>query len=180
MLRPFGRRHFHCSFSEHALRRRIEDEEVIVLVRDNDGIAHVRQDRAQDFVGAGEFGSAARYFLLQLVAVLTQCLLQFPLLGNVSVSPEPTDNSTFCVFNRKRARQKPPVFTTLTSQGKRIFPWDAGREGRFNSFDDSTDFVRMMDFLPAPTLHVFERGAGIVVPAIIVPKDVTLTIRHPG
>jgi hypothetical protein len=44
MLWPFGRRHFHCSFSEHAFRRRIEDEEIIILVGDDDGISHVRQD----------------------------------------------------------------------------------------------------------------------------------------
>src|SRR4051795_531926 len=67
MLRPFSWRRFHCTFSKHALRCWIEDEKVIVLVGDDDGIAHVRQDGAQDFVGAGELGSAACYFLLQLV-----------------------------------------------------------------------------------------------------------------
>jgi hypothetical protein len=71
MLRPFDGRRFHCTFSKHALRRRIEDEEVIVPVGDDDGIAHVRQDGAQDFVGTGELGSAARYFLFQLVSALT-------------------------------------------------------------------------------------------------------------
>src|SRR5580765_1270770 len=113
MLRPLGWRHLHCTFSKHALRRRIEDEKVIVLVGDNDGIAHVRQDGAQDFVGVGELGSAARYFLLQLVPTLAQCLLQFPLLGNVSVSSKPTRNFALCIEYWKRTGKKPSVFTSF-------------------------------------------------------------------
>src|SRR6267378_1659324 len=112
MVRPFGWRTFHCTFSKHALCRRIEDEKVLVLVGDDDGIAHVRQDRAQDFVGAGELGSAARYFLLQLSSTLAQCLLQFPLLGNVGVSPKPARNFALCIEDWKRTRKKPSVFTS--------------------------------------------------------------------
>src|SRR5512133_1270091 len=109
MLRPFGWRHLHCTFSKHALCRRIEDEKVIVLVCDDDGITHVRQDGAQDFVGAGELGSATRYFLLQLVSTLAQCLRQFPLLGNVGVSPKPARNFALCIKNWKRPGKKPSV-----------------------------------------------------------------------
>src|SRR4030095_15387662 len=112
MLRPFDWRTFHCTFSKHALRRRIEDEEVIILIGDDDGIAHVRQDGAQDFVGAGELGSAARYLLLQLVSTLAQCLRQFPLLGNVGVSSKPARNFALCIENWKRTGKKPSVFTS--------------------------------------------------------------------
>src|SRR6476620_8227209 len=116
MLRPLGWRTFHCTFSKHALRRRIEDEKVIVLVGDNDGIAHVRQDGAQDFVGAGELGGAARYFLLQLIPALSQRLRQFPLLGNVGVSPKPARNFALCIEYWKRTGKKPSVFTSLAPQ----------------------------------------------------------------
>src|SRR4029077_18746778 len=104
MVRPLGWRTFHCTFSKHALRRRIEDEKVVVLVGDNDGIAHVRQDGAQDFVGARELGGAARYFLLQLVSTLAQCALQLPLLGNVGISPKPARNFALRIEYWKRSR----------------------------------------------------------------------------
>src|SRR5262245_12750023 len=92
MLRPFGRRDLHRTLSEHALCRRIEHEKVIVLVRDDDGIAHVGQDGVQDFVGPGELGGAARYFLVQLVPALTQCRRRYQWLGNVGVSAKPARN----------------------------------------------------------------------------------------
>src|SRR4030095_17206297 len=116
MLRPFDWRTFHCTFSKHPLRRRIEDEKVIVLVGDDDGIAHVRQDGAQDFVGAGELGRAARYFLLQLVPTLAQCLLQLPLLGDVGVSPKPARNFALRIEDGKRTRKEPSRSEENTSE----------------------------------------------------------------
>src|SRR5258708_14226045 len=109
MVRPFGWRTLHCTFSKHALRRRIEDEKVIVLVGYDDGIAHVRQDGAQDFVGAGELGSAARYFLLQLVPTLAQGPLQISLRGDVGVSSKPARNFALCIEDGKCTRKKPSV-----------------------------------------------------------------------
>src|SRR6266480_2910425 len=128
MLWPFGWRHFHCTFSKHALRRWIEDEKIIVLVGDDDGIAHVRQNGAHDLVSAGELGGAARYFLLQLVPALAQCLLQFPLLGNVGVSPKPARNFALCIEDGKCTRKKPSVFTRFTPEWKCVLPRLAGCE----------------------------------------------------
>src|SRR6476661_5529229 len=153
MVRPLGRRTFHCTFSKHALRRRIEDEKVIVLVRDNDGIAHVRQNGAQDFVGTGELGSAARYFLLQLVPALTQCLLQFPLLGNVGVSSKPARNFALSIEDGKCTRKEPSVFTRFTLEWKCVLPRLAGCKCDLDTFNHSTHFVRVMDLLPTPSFH---------------------------
>ena len=36
--------------AEHALRRGIEDEEITVLVGDDNGVAHAREDGLEDFV----------------------------------------------------------------------------------------------------------------------------------
>src|SRR6266403_5046027 len=114
MVRPFGWRTFHCTFSKHALRRWIEDEKIIVLVGDDDGIAHVRQNGAHDLVSTGELGSAARYFLLQLVPALAQCLLQVPLRGDVGVSSKPARNFALRIEDRKCTRKEPSIFTGFT------------------------------------------------------------------
>src|SRR4029077_19340604 len=164
MVRPLGWRTFHRTFSKHALRRRIEDEKVIVFVGDNDGIAHVRQDGAQDFVGAGELGSAARYFLFQLIPTLAQCLLQFPLLGNVGVSSKPTRNFALSIEDGKCTRKEPSVFTRFTSEWKRVLPRLASRECDLDTFNHSIHFVWVMDLLPTPSFHLLQRGAGVFVP----------------
>jgi hypothetical protein len=38
----------------------------------------------------------------------------------------------------------------------------------------------MMDLLPAPAFHLFESSPGVIVPAVVVPEDVTLMIGHPS
>src|SRR4029077_1988163 len=180
MWRAFDWWRFHCTFSKHAFRRRIEDEKVIVLVGDNDGIAHVRQDGAQDFVGAGELGSAACYFLFQLVSTLAQCPLQFPLLGNVGVSSKPARNFALSIEDGKRTRKEPSVFTRFTLEWKGVLPRLAGCERNLDTFNHSVDLIRVMDLLPTPSFHLLQRGSGVLVPAVVVPKNVTFTVGHPG
>ena len=51
-LRPFASVCLDCPGSEHALRRRVEEEKVFILIGDDDGIAHVGQNGAKDFVRA--------------------------------------------------------------------------------------------------------------------------------
>ena len=106
-MRPFGRWHLHCAFSEHALGRRIKDEKVAVLVSDDDGVAHVRQNRVEDFVDAREFRRVVGYSLFQFVPTCAQGLFQLPLLGNIGISPKPTNNSPFFISDRKRAGKEP-------------------------------------------------------------------------
>src|SRR3982751_4751277 len=180
MLRPFSWRRFHCTFSKHALRRWIEDEKVIVLVGDDDGIAHVRQDGTQDFIGAGELGTAARYFLLQLIPTLAQRLLQITLRGDVGVSSKPARNFAVCVEDGKCTRKEPSVFAGLAPQRKRVLPWFGASKGNFDAFNYSSHFIRVMDLLPAPALHLLECRSGVIVPAVVVPKNVTFTVGHPG
>jgi hypothetical protein len=38
----------------------------------------------------------------------------------------------------------------------------------------------VMNFLPSPALHLFERCAGVVVPALVVPVDPTGLVGSPG
>jgi hypothetical protein len=49
-----------------------------------------------------------------------------------------------------------------------------------NTIDDALDMVGMVNFLPTPALHVFKSGAGIVVPAFVVPINPTLGVGGPG
>jgi hypothetical protein len=50
----------------------------------------------------------------------------------------------------------------------------------FDALDDTVDMVGMMNFLPSPALHLFERGAGIVVPTFVVPVDPARLVGGPG
>src|SRR4029079_10850305 len=61
-----------------------------------------------------------------------------------------------------------------------IFPRFSGGECDFDAFDNPAHLIWMMDLLPAPALHLFQRGTCVLVPAVVVPKDVTLPVRHPG
>src|SRR5688500_7663827 len=46
--------------------------------------------------------------------------------------------------------------------------------------DDPIEVVGMMDFLPSPSLHLFEGRTCIFVPTPVVPKDPSRGIGHPG
>lgn len=37
-----------------------------------------------------------------------------------------------------------------------------------------------MDLFPAPTLHLFKAGSGVVIPPLIVEENPTVSIRHPS
>ena len=58
-LRPVGQPNVLRVFAEHALRRGVEDEELLVAPGHNDGISHVGQDRLEDSVSLREVGWGA-------------------------------------------------------------------------------------------------------------------------
>jgi hypothetical protein len=47
----------------------------------------------------------------------------------------------------------------------------AGLKTLFDALDDTVDMLGVMNFLSSPALHLVERGAGVVVPAFVVPVD---------
>src|SRR4029453_8086699 len=93
LLRPFVGFCLGRPGTEHPLRRGVEDEKVLILVGNDDSIAHVGQNRLEDFVSARKLGGAVGYFLLQFVPTGAQSVLQFSLLCNISISPKPADDS---------------------------------------------------------------------------------------
>src|SRR5262249_48054554 len=61
-----------------------------------------------------------------------------------------------------------------------IFPDFSCRKTTTNLLHYPFHMVGMMHFLPSPPLHVLQVGSGIVVPALIVPKNPAGLVRHPG
>src|SRR5207249_7064933 len=55
----------------------------------------------------------------------------------------------------------------------------ASGQGDLDALDYSTDLVGMVNLLPTPSLHLFKGRARVLVPAIVVPEDVTFAIGHP-
>ena len=102
------------------------------------------------------------------------------MLGNIGVSAEPARHLALCIEDWKRTRKKPSVFTGLTAQRKGVLPGLAGSKCNLDPFNHSVDLIRVMDLLPTPSFHLLERGAGVIVPPVVIPKNVTFTVSHPG
>src|SRR5205809_5894963 len=67
----------------------------------------------------------------------------------------------------------------MTAKRKSVFPRFASGKGDLDALDYSTYLVGMVNLLPTPSLHLFKCSARVLVPAIVVPEDVTLAIGHP-
>src|SRR6185295_13629413 len=111
---------------------------------------------------------------------LTQRLLQLTLLGDIGVGAKPARHFAFGVEDRKCTREKPSVFTRLAPQWKGILPRFAGGKGLFDAFHYAPDLIGMVGLLPSPALHLLQSCAGVVVPPIVVPKNIAFVVRHPG
>ena len=109
-----------------------------------------------------------------------QRVLGLNLFRHVSVGTEPTDDITSLVADRQSTRQKPSVVAILAPERKRVLPWGAGFEALPNAFNDAIDMVGMVDFLPAPALHVFEGHSRVVEPTLVVPVNPALSVGRPG
>ena len=68
----------------------------------------------------------------------------------------------------------------MAPQRKGILPGLAGLPGVLDMCYDAIDVIWVMNAPPAPTLHVFQRRAGIVIPTLVVPKDPAIALSHPG
>src|SRR5579871_738195 len=75
--------------------------------------------------------------------------------------------------------QEPAVVAILATQGERVLPRRAAFETVSDALDDPIYMIRVMDLLPAPTLHLWERCPGIFIPTLVVPVDPALSIRCP-
>src|SRR6516162_841769 len=146
----------------------IASHDTTVAIKQKQALWRRFQYREQDLLFVSEF-----------VATLTQRPFHFALLSDVGVCSKPTDHLVFFIFDRESARKEPSVLAILAAQRKGIFPRLSCVKGDFDTFDYSAHFIRVMNFLPTPSLHLFERRAGVIVPAIIVPKNVSFLVCHP-
>jgi hypothetical protein len=104
----------------------------------------------------------------------------FELFGDICIRSEPADDIAFGVLDRQRAGQKPAILAGLAAERECVLPRLACLEGVSDALDDPVHVIGVVHFLPAPALHLLERGAGVLVPALVVPEDPTAGVGHPG
>ena len=79
-----------------------------------------------------------------------------------------------------KARDKNSDSSVLSAERKCILPRFAADPCALDPFDHTLNMVGVMDFLPAPTLHLGEGGSGVVEPALVEPKKPPFFISHPS
>jgi hypothetical protein len=123
---------------------------------------------------------ALLHALLQLVGQPAERILGIALGGDVGVGPEPADHLAGSIAHRLNARQEGPEGPVRGAQREHHFERIALRDGSAPPFEHLRQPIRVMDRLPAPALHLLGRGAGIIVPALIVPEDRSVRPRAPA
>src|SRR4029079_15340607 len=159
---------------EHGLRRRVENEEVFLSISHDDGLTHVREDGLENFISPREFGCAPCHAFFQLLAVPAQRLFHLSLLGDIGVGAQPAHHEPGFVANRHGPRKEPAILAAPAAQWEGIVPYFSGNEGVLDAVHHAPDLIWMVHLLPAPSLHLLECGPSVIVPALVVPKYVTL------
>ena len=89
------------------------------------------------------------------------------------------DSAVFSSY-RLHARQKGPEDAVSTAQRKNHFESVAGSKSILPSLQHGWQHFGIMHRLPSPALHLFERFAGVFVPAAVIPENVALRIGYPN
>lgn len=171
-----------------------------MLSRDaGDCVEHVRLSGAVDDVvekrpelRAGELGRSVGYSLDDLLELeigrdcppdgaepLERPRVTPPVV-DVRVDADPADDVPIRVAQRIHASEEPAEHAVVPAQGKLHFEGRAGRKRMPPARDDCRQHLRIVDTLPAPALHLLERGAGVFVPAAIVKVDVAVGTCRPA
>ncbi len=111
---------------------------------------------------------------------VAQALLGGAPPGDVGVGAVPAQDPPGGVARGLGPRQEPAEDPVGALQGKRILPRLAAGEGAAEARLDPIEVVGVVDGPPAPALHRLEGGAGVVVPALIVPDDRAVGLGDPG
>ena len=101
-------------------------------------------------------------------------------LGDVGVGAKPPYDLAVLVPNGQGVREEPAVLPVAAAQGEGVFPGLAGFPGALDAFHHPVHMRGVVDGGPAPPLHLLEGGAGVVVPALVVPEDPARGVSHPG
>ena len=94
--------------------------------------------------------------------------------------PNQRTTSAGLIADWQSTREKPAVAAIATAQRECVLPGRPGLEALADPLHHTVDVIGMVHLLPAPPLHLFERRAGVVVPALVVPVDPTRPVGGPG
>ncbi len=106
-------------------------------------------------------------------------LVEEPLLGDIGVRAEPTNDVPACSANRNRPTQEPPIVSGAPPQGIRALPRQSLDESLREALLDPVRVVRVDEAHRPQCPHLLERRAGVLEPALVVPVRVSLRVRHP-
>ncbi len=118
--------------------------------------------------------------LLQRFVQLLQALLGFELGADVGIGAEPANQLSGFVAYRLGAGQERAVEAIGGAKQVDPFPRDARSPSGGHFRDGIVHLVRVMDRAPAPALHRCEVGAGVGIPAPVVPEHASVRVGHPG
>jgi len=109
-----------------------------------------------------------------------QPLLGLKLIGDVGVGAEPAQDTPARVPKRLGAGEEPAEAAVPATQREGVLPALARFDAMTEARRDALHMVGVVHGLPAPALHLLETGSGVVVPALVVPKDGAVRGGDPG
>jgi len=125
---------------------------------------------------AGTFGHAP----FQAFVEFAQGFFGGNLGRHVGVGSEPVGNLAEVVANGQRPGEEPAVLAVLAAQREGLLPDGADGEGTLHRGADPLVMIGMVDRAPTQRAHGLAGGAGVVVPALVVPVDAPGGVGHPG
>ena len=110
---------------------------------------------------------------------LSEGLLGLSLFRDVGVGAEPASDVCPWSSDRDGSGEEPSVVSVSAQDWEGVFPGLSTPQVILELGHDAVEMVRVMNRLPAPALHLFEGGAGVVEPSLVVPGNSQL-VGHPG
>ena len=101
-------------------------------------------------------------------------------LGDIGVGAVPAHDGAVRAADRLGHRQEPAVPAVPAPQGEGVLPRLARRDAGGKTLGRALQVIGVVQLAPAVIGHLGGRGAGVVVPAAIVPDEVAVGLRDPG
>ena len=101
-------------------------------------------------------------------------------LADIDVGAEPADDPPLLVADRHDLRQERPEHAIRALERKRHLERLARGEGVLPARDDARQLLGVVHRLPAPPFLALGGGAGVFVPAPVVPEDVPVGVSDPA
>ncbi len=121
-----------------------------------------------------------RHTMFQGEIQLLDLLLGRALLAEIGIRAEPVGDFSRAVPEGKHPGQEPAVVAIRRAQRKFHFKRNSGRKGFLPPLHHLRQQGRVVQLLPAVALHLAGRGAGVIVPALVVPENRPIRTGRPG